>query len=209
VTFDAGGNDAIMQKAQAMALAEARRIRNWTYQKEIGDDWVGELVTTDEVPPIDEIDRVFVLTGHKDRMIVVRADGSDDFEIPAVEVDAAARDAPRKGSPAKQLDRWLKPVSKGQWGIRIKDWYQHSRFDMEATQENPDFEAGTHRYSLFLCATASKLDDLPEGSPWARRTITTRDFGNLIRLRYMEFDTSLIDAHNDYVMRREKAAAKA
>ena len=68
MTFDAGGNDAIMQKAQAMALAEARRIRNWTYQKEIGDDWVGELVTTDEVPPIDEIDRGFVLTGHKDRM---------------------------------------------------------------------------------------------------------------------------------------------
>ena len=209
MTFDAGGQDALMQQAQERALAEARRIRNWTYQKKIGDDWVGELVTTDEVPPIDQIDRVFLLTGHKDRMVVVRADGADDFEIPAVEVDDAARDGAGKGSPAKQLERWLKPVCKGQWGIRLKDWYQHSRFDMEGTPENTDFEPGTHRYSLFLCGTASKLEDLPEGSPWARRTITTRGFGQLIRLRYMEFDVNLIDAHNDYVMRREKAAAKA
>lgn len=206
---DGAGNDAIMQQAQERAHADALRRRHWTYQKEMGDDWVGELITTDEVPPIDQIDRIYLVTGYKDRMVVVREAGSDQLDIPALHLDDAARDGAGKGNPAKQVERWLKPICKGQWGIRLKDWYQHSRFDMEATQENTDVEPGTHRYFLFLCVTATKLDDLPDDSPWARRTVTTRDFGKLVRQRYTEFDVSLTAAHEDYVIRRDRAAAKA
>ena len=78
---------------------------------------------------------------------------------------------------------------------------------MQATPGNTDVEPGTQRFDLFLCATAGRLDDLPEGSGWARRTITTRDMLKLIRQRYTEFDVMLIAAHEDYLMRRAKARA--
>ena len=116
-------------------------------------------------------------------MVVVRAEGESHFLIPAVGVDAAARDTSARGGPGAQLGRWLKPVCRGQWGINLKEWTQHTRFEREATDENTTAAPGSMRYDLFLYGTAGKLEDLPEGSAWSRRAITRRDFIQLNPVR--------------------------
>ena len=199
--------EALIEAGRAKATSDARhRARSWKREKEIGDGWLGELAVSDEVPPIDQVNRIYLLAGFKDRMVVVRPQGGDLLELPALTVDAAARDGARKGAPSNQLERWFKPICKGQWGMHLKEWYQHSRFEMRPTPENTDIDRDARRFDLFLCATATRLDDLPEGSPWARRTVTTRDMVKLIRERYTEFDVVLNAAHEDYVVRRAKAA---
>ena len=65
------------------------------------------------------------------------------------------------------------------------------------------------RYDLFLYGTAGKLEDLPEGSAWSRRAITRRDFIQLIRSGYTEFEETVRDVHETYVFERERAAAAA
>ena len=195
------------QKGAEVAAARARKLRNWKREKQLGDQWLGELVETDQVPPLDQVERVYLLTWHKDRPVVVRAEGSDLLVVPTLDVDAAAVDsAGRRRSPAAALERWLSPIAKGEWGIRIGDWFQHSRLEMRATSDNHDYPAGTERYQLFLCATATRLDDLPEGSGWARRTVTRKDFGQLLNDRYLEYGRNLHRAHDAYILSRARRA---
>ena len=203
-------SEAMANAAQAKAEVEGRHRRHgWRSEKEIREGWIGELAVSDEVPAIDQIDRVILLTGYKDRMVVVRPEGADLLELPTLTIDAAARDGARKGTPDKQLDRWLKPVCKGQWGIQIKDWFQYGRFEMHPTPENTEVAPDARRFDLILCATATRLNDLPEGSAWARRTVTRRDVVRLIADRYMEYDIMLNAAHEEYVIRRAQAAQGA
>ena len=204
-----GINEAEMQAAQQKIAAERRRIRHFTYEKELGGEWVGRLVESDETPPLDQTDRVFLVLGYKDRMVVVRAEGDSHFLIPALGVDAAARDTSARGGPGAQLGRWLKPVCRGQWGINLKQWTQHTRFEKEATDENTTAPPGSMRYDLFLYGTAAKLEDLPEGSAWSRRAITRKDFIQLIRSGYTEFEETARDVHETYVFERERAVAAA
>ena len=202
-----GINEAEMQAAQQKIAAERRRIRNFTYEKEMGKDWIGTLSETDETPSLDQVDGVYLILGYKDRMVVIRAEGESQFRIPMLRVDAAARDASARGGPAAQLGRWLKPVCRGQWGIQLQEWTQHTRFEKEATDENTTAAPGSMRYDLFLYGSASKLDDLPEGSAWSRRSVTRKDFIQVIRWGYTEFEETVRDVHETYVMQRERAAA--
>jgi hypothetical protein len=202
-----GINDAEMHAAQQKIAAERRRIRNFTYVKEIGQDWVGTLSETDETPPLDQVDGVYLILGYKDRMVVVRADGESKFRIPRLLVDEAARDTSARGGAAAQLNRWLKPVCRGQWGIHLKEWTQHTRFELEPTPENTTAPPDSRRYELFLYGSATKLDDLPEGSAWSRRTVTRKDFIQLIQAGYTEFEETVRDVHEAYVIARERAVA--
>ena len=204
-----GINEAEMQAAQQKIAAERRRIRHFTYEKELGADWVGTLAESDETPPLDQVDSVYLVLGYRDRMVVVRADGESQFRIPMLQVDAAARDTSPRGGPGAQLGRWLKPVCRGQWGINLKQWTQHTRFEKEATEENTTTAPGSMRYDLFLYATANKLEDLPEGSAWSRRSVTRKDFIQLIRSGYTEFEETVRDVHEAYVIERERAVALA
>ena len=202
-----GINEAEMQAAQQKIAAERRRIRNFTYEKEMGKDWIGTLSETDETPSLDQVDGVYLILGYKDRMVVIRAEGESQFRIPMLRVDAAARDTSGRGGPGAQLGRWLKPVCRGQWGIQLKEWTQHTRFEKEATDENTTAAPGSMRYDLFLYGTAGKLDDLPEGSAWSRRSVTRKDFIQVIKWGYTEFEETVRDVHEAYVMQRERAAA--
>ena len=198
------GEEAAFEDGRRRAMAARRRIRNFTFQKEIGDDWVGELSESAETPPLDQVDHIYLLLGYKDRMLTVRLTDEELLEIPTLTVDAAARDTSAAGGPAKQLGRWLKPVLKGQWGIHLKNWTQHGRFEMTATPENTDVEPGSMRYHLFLIGTARKLEDLPEDTAWARRAIPRRDLVKLIETRYTEFDVVLNSGHERYIIELAK-----
>ena len=72
--------------------------------------------------------------------------------------------------------------------------------NVDATSVAP----GTLRYELFVCATASRLDDMAEDSEWSRRTITRRDFVQVLREGYAGVDEILDAAHDAYLIAHAK-----
>lgn len=193
-------------KAQARADYEERRKRNWLTEKRIAGQFLAHGETTDEVPALDLIDRIYLLTWYHEKPVIVREGGEPTpWEVPMLLCDFSL---PGKNSeeaqPAKQLDTWLKRTAQEQWGVRIKDWFQHARLELTATADATEVVPGTVQYYLFLCASASKLDDLPAESDWSRRTVTRKDLGQMLRQRYEEFDEILEGAHEAYVIRQAK-----
>lgn len=199
---------AEMQAAQAKVKNMMKRIRRWTLEKRLDDDaFRTRNEFTEELPPLAEIQRVYVLTWRKDgRPIVVRqGDASAAWGIPSVEREpgegAEAASSTAKAE-AKAFDAWLKETAQELWGIRVRSWYQAARLHLTATSEARDVPPGTERYYLFLCATASGLDDIPEGAGWSRRAITTKEFVSLLREHYVEYDEILDQVHDGYLIRQ-------
>ena len=86
--------------------------------------------------------------------------------------------------------------------ITIKDWFQAARLQLTATTHAVDAKPGSERFFLFLCANASKLDDIPADAGWARRAIETKNFVALLREQYNEFDEILDQVHDSYLVRQ-------
>ena len=189
-----------------------RRRRVYLQQRRLGD-WLARIEESEEVPDLDQIDSVFLLVWHKEKPLVVRkGDAFVPWELPIL--DRAAEPAlfvddsqgPKSKSAEKRLDRWLKGVAQERWGIGVRDWYQWGFQRLTATTEAPDVAPGSERFDLFLCATASKLEELPEEGEWARRYSSTRDFNKLLRDQYLEFEMTLMEAHSSYLIRLAQAA---
>ncbi len=163
---------------------------------------------TSDVPPADLVDRIYLLTWHKDRPLVVRqGDRSAPWQIPTMEREAPAGEGNGKGSTkdgTSAINRWIKSAAREQWGVRVKDWFQHSRFELVANIDATTVAPGTLRYELFVCATASRLDDLADDSEWSRRAITRRDFVQLLREGYAGVDEILDAAHDAYLVAQAK-----
>ena len=165
--------------------------------------------STDAVPPLDRVERIYLLTWLRDKAVVIRhgAPGAP-WEIPVAvlgggtaDVGDTAPPAPAKGG-AKDLDTWIKHLTSDLWQIRIRSWYQASRLALTANHDAQDATPGSVRYWLFLCATASHLDDLPDDADWARRSIIRREFTQLLRSHYAEFNDILNAAHDGYLIRQ-------
>ncbi len=221
--------------------------KHYRLEKRYGDDFVATQELSETVPALGQVLRVLVLTWHNDRPVLVRWSGGDDPELPVLMIPtvgqnltphpaaplppqttvpdagfgpaSAAADVPAGEAARKALDQWLRRFARERWGIRLQEWYQHSRLVL--TANTPASSAapgnvvpgsavpGRVFYELILCATASRLDDLPEDSDWARRTVTTRDLNRTIHERYREIDEVLQAAHDDYLVRRARRAAPA
>lgn len=199
-----------MAKARVRAEAWEFRKRNYIDEFRVADDFRARNEVTADVPPADLVTRVYLMTWHKDRPVVVRqGDSSEPWQIPTMERDAPAGEGNGDGkgttkSNAKAIDRWIKSEAREQWGIRVKDWFQHSRFELVANIDATSVAPGTLRYELFVCATASGLDDQPDASAWSRRTITRRDYVQLLREDYAGLDDILDAAHDAYLVAQAK-----
>jgi hypothetical protein len=197
-----------MTKARVRAEAWENRKRNYIDEFKVPDDFRARNEVTADVPPADLVRRIYLLTWHKDRPVVVRAgDGPQPWEVPTLEREAPAGKGNGKSSAksgTSAIDRWIKREARDQWGIRVKDWFQHSRFELVANVDATSVPPGTLRYELFVCATASRLDDLPDDSDWSRRTITRRDFVQILREGYAGIDEILDAAHDAYLVAQAK-----
>ena len=197
-----------MAKARVRAEAWEFRKRNYIDEFKVPGDFRARHEVTSNVPPADLVTRVYLLTWHKDRPVVVRqGDRSEPWQIPTLEREAPAGEGNGKGSTksgASAIDRWIKSEARKQWGIRVKDWFQHGRFELVANVDATSIAPGTLRYELFVCATASRLDDQPDDSEWSRRTITRRDFVQLLRESYAGIDEILDAAHDAYLVTQAK-----
>lgn len=199
---------AEMQAAQAKVKNMMKRIKRWTLEKRLDDDaFRTRNEFTEELPPLSQIQRVYVLTWRKDgRPVVVRqGDASAPWGLPSVEREPGGEGESSEGdgeADAKALDGWLKETARELWGIRVQSWYQAARLHLTATSEARDVPPGTERFYLFLCATASGFDDIPEDAGWSRRVITTKEFVSLLREHYVEYDEILDQVHDGYLIRQ-------
>lgn len=196
-----------VKSAIARVEAEEKRKRNWLGEKMIDGEFRAHTETTEDVPALDLVTRVYAMTWRGDRPLLVRpTDASTPWEIPLLDPsaadDAATTTAAKRGATDKALGKWLKAEMRERWGIRVKDWFQHARLELEAIPEATTVEPGTLRYYLFLCVNVASLDDLPDDAPWARRTIERREFGLVLRQQYQEFDEIVEAAHDAYLVRQ-------
>lgn len=192
-----------VKNAIARAEAEEGRKRNWIGEKLIDGEFRALTETTDGVPPLDMVTRVYAMSWRGDRPLLVRSgDASTPWGIPLLEHDAGGDVGGRNGANDKALDKWLKAEMRQRWGIRVKDWFQHARLELTAIADATSVDPGTRRYYLFLCVNVSKLDDLPDDAPWSRRTIERREFGIVLRQQYQEFDEIVEAAHDAYLVRQ-------
>lgn len=198
----------LMASAEAKAALVAKQIKNWTLEKRFGDnEYITRNEITDELPPLNQIWRLYLLTWRKDgRPLVVRQDGPDQpWAIPMLEQEPNDADAAGKPATTRQMNAWIKPTAKERWGITLKDWYQAARLHLTATTQATSVEPGTERFFVFLCAGASKLDDIGADGGWARRAIETKDFVALLRDQYPEFDEILDQVHDSYLVRQAQS----
>ena len=198
----------LMASAEAKAALVAKRIKNWTLEKRFDDnEYLTRNEITDELPPLNQIWRLYLLTWRKDgRPLVVRQDGSDQpWAIPLLEQELDDADQAGKPATKKQMNAWITPTAKERWGITLKDWYQAARLQLTATTHAVSVEPGTERFFVFLCASASKLDDIGADAGWARRAIETKDFVALLRDQYPEFDEILDQVHDTYLVRQAQS----
>ena len=198
----------LMASAEAKAALVAKRIKNWTLEKRFDDnEYLTRNEITDELPPLNQIWRLYLLTWRKDgRPLVVRQDGSDQpWAIPLLEQELDDADQASKPATKKQMNAWITPTAKERWGITLKDWYQAARLQLTATTQAVSVEPGTERFFVFLCASASKLDDIGADAGWARRAIETKDFVALLRDQYPEFDEILDHVHDTYLVRQAQS----
>ena len=199
---------SLMASAEAKAALIAKRIRNWTLEKRFDDDeYITRNEITDELPPLHQIWRLYLLTWRKDgRPVVVRQDGANQpWAIPMLEQEPEDADTAGKPATKKQIQAWIKPTAKTRWGITLKDWYQAARLHLTATTQAVSVEPGTERFFVFLCASASKLDDIEADAGWARRAIETKDFVALLRAQYPEFDEILDQVHDSYLVHQAQS----
>lgn len=198
----------LMASAEAKAALIAKQIKNWTLEKRFDDnEYITRNEITDELPPLNQIWRLYLLTWRKDgRPLVVRQDGPDQpWVVPTLVQEPDDADASSKPATKKQINAWIKPTAKERWGITLKDWYQAARLQLTATTQAVTVEPGIERYFVFLCASASKLDDIGADAGWARRAIETKDFVALLREQYPEFDEILDQVHDSYLVHQAQS----
>ncbi len=199
-----------MMEAEKKAALVKKRIRHWTIEKRFDDDrFRSRNEMTAELPPLEQVQRAYILTWRKDgKAVVVRkGDPSEPWSLPTVEqdLDDPASLALPVGDDRKGFDGWLKETARELWGIQITDWYQGARLRLTSTKEATDLPLGTERFIVFFCATAGSLDDIPDDVGWSRRSITTKEFVVLLREHYAEFVEILDPVHDGYLIRQANA----
>ena len=198
------------QDANEVETAGQRR-RVYIQQRRLGD-WIARIEESEEVPDLDAVDRAFLLAWHKGKSLVVRRGGAfEPWVVPMLDrtMDPELFDdsaAAKARSSAKRLGRWLKWVARERWGIGTGTWYQWGFERRTATTEAVE-AAGSERFDLFLCLTATKLAALEMDGEWERRYAATRDLNKLLRDQHLEFETALMQAHSSYLIRQQTGSA--
>ena len=201
------------QKAEVERYQLEMQSMHYQKEKRIGSEYISRFEESADVPALELVDSVHVLTWHRDKPVVVReGDEWAPWRIPIVEraETPEAFEKQTKGrakSAEKQVERWLKRLARERWGIVVKDWYQFGRQHLTATTQAEKAEPGSERFHLFLCATTSKLAPVPEDAKWSRRYITGRDLNKLVRTEHLEFERVLLEAHSSYLVRQAQTTA--
>ena len=186
----------------------------WALEKRVAGQFHGQVQGTGDVPPPDRVWQVYLMTWFKGKPVVVRQNETGEpLHIPIAErdPDAPVDHSAGRGKPAdkadkadKAIDRWIRETARALWGIRVKDWFQTARLELTANADATEVEPGSVRYILFLCATASGLDDIPEDAGWSRRAVTRRDLVQIIREHHAEYDEVFDAAHDAYLIANAK-----
>lgn len=179
----------------------------------IGKEFIAHREESAETPEIDLVEGVYLLVFQRDKPLVIReGDLTAPWDIVVFRRAEAPEQWPAPGvagkaeTPGRRMDKWLKAIVRERWGIQIKEWYQHGRVRLTATEQAKSAPPGSERYQLFLCATAGSVAPVPETAGWGRRAITGRELNVILRDRHQWSEEMLVAAHSSYLVRQSAAA---
>lgn len=154
----------------------------------ISDQWRARWIKDEDLPAEVPVNHAYGLVYAGDRAYVCRPEG--DSRWGTVECQPGTTD------PIKAI----KAAAKDQTGATIKSAVLVGFLYCTATSFNADYEAGAPATRPIYVLTASKVDDIPEGSPFERRRLPINEHIKTLRERYPEIHSYLAEAAEKYVV---------
>lgn len=166
----------------------------WAHLKElsIGNAWLARWIEDEELPADVPVGYAYGLVFLGDKGYVTRPESASIWGTV-------------EGSPdGVEIETYLKRAAKEQTGAII------SRLDLvgflycKATSHNPDYEAGAATTRPIYVLVATKIDDVPEGSPFVRRRLPLNEYLMALRDRYPEIGKHMTEASEKYSIMRAR-----
>ena len=206
-----GDMDPMMSPDEvARSLPKPRR-KVWREELLVDGTFLSYKDATDELPPPDLVERIFLILHRGQRHLVVRSgDRHQPWQLPIIEMEITPRletdDEPDQAERSAEFDQLIRNFARQTWGVPIKGWSQHTRVQMTARQNQDQYEPGARRYEMVVMGECDEPVDLPDDSEWSRRFFPPRDMNLLLRERYFDRE-EFEQVHEIQVVEAAKAAA--
>jgi hypothetical protein len=175
------------------ALAAYKPLWPGVREHNLGDQWRAKFIDADEVPADAPVDYAYALLYGDGRGYVVRTTGSEAWGTVEGAVNAG-----------ETFDAGVKRLCLEQAGATIKKVVVTGFLECKATSHNPNYPVGSIVVRPFTVALASKVDDLPDASPYQRRRLPTNEHMVAIRRHYPDFEKYLGQAGDTYFVMAAK-----
>ncbi|MBA4181561.1 MAG: hypothetical protein C0506_13305 [Anaerolinea sp.] len=172
----------------------AYREPRWAHLLElnIGDAWRARWVKDEELPQDVPVNFAYGVVYLGDKGYVCRPEGATVWGT--VECEPGPGD----------VETALKAAAREQTGATIEKAVLVGFLYCKATSLNPDFEAGAPTTRPIFILTASKVGDIPDGSPYQRRRLPINEHIKALRERYPEIGAYLSEAAEKYLVLRAR-----
>lgn len=187
-----GDMDPMMDPAQVAKMIPKPRRKVWREELLVDNTFLSYKDATEEIPPIDLIERIFLILHRGERHLVVRAgDRHEPWLLPIMEIEISPRvegedEENDQSARSAELDAMIRGSVSENWGVPVQSWRQHTRVQMTARRNQEEYEPGARRYEIVVMGEVGEPVDLPEGSEWSRRFFRAREMNQLLRERYYD-----------------------
>ena len=166
----------------------------WAHLKElsIGNAWLARWIKDEELPADVPVDYAYGLVFLGDKGYVSRPDSATVWGT----VEGSTEGA--------EVQSFLKQAAKEQTGATIGRQELVGFLYCKATSHNPDYKAGTARARPIYVLVATKMDDVPDGSPFVRRRLPLNEHLMALRERYPEIHRHMTEASEKYSILRAR-----
>lgn len=162
------------------------------YEHNLGDEWRGIWMATDEVPENILITGCYLFLFSEGKGYVTRPDEHATWGTP--------EGTPKDGESFRQfIDR----LAMDQAGITLKKVVVHGMLGCKATSHNPKYPAGSISLRPFVIGIAGKIGDMPPGNGFRRR-LPANEYIAQMRKSYPEWERYVGDLMTKYMVLQAK-----
>lgn len=166
----------------------------WAHLKElsIGNAWLARWINDEALPADVPVDYAYGVVFLGDKGYVCRPESANVWGTVEGATEGAGAEA------------FLKRAATEQTGATIGRLELAGFLYCKATSHNPDHKAGTARTRPIYVLVATKVDDIPDGSPFVRRRLPLNEHLMALRDRYYELTTPMTEASEKYSIMRAR-----
>jgi len=166
------------------------------FKKELNlnDQWRGRWVDEQELPEYAPVNYAyaFVLMGGKG-YVTRPKDGDSHWDTIEGAVEAG-----------ENAEKFVRRSAMERMGATVGTLEMIGFFECRATSHNPDYAVGSITVRPLYLVVAKKIDDVPEGSGYARRRLPLNEYMKAMRDRYAEIPEYVGMAGSRYVVLEAK-----